>query len=342
MEKYRKTLLLAFKIGIGTSIAIYIAQTLRLEYAVSAGTVTLLTLMMSKWATVKLSVARLATFIMTVLLAWVIFSHISSMWIAYGVLLTLVVFIAELFGWRATISVNAVVAVHLLTSQDFSAAAIWNEFLLVLIGIILAVILNLFNANFSHKRKIISNMRDTENRLQTFLRELAADLSGKEVQEDVWKDICSLETQIQEYIKSASEYQDNTFQSHPEYYISYFEMRYEQCRVLHSLHDELVKIRSMPKQAAVVSEYILYLSEYVIEINHPTQQIMRMNEIFADMQNEDLPKTRDEFENRAVLYHILMDIQDFLTYKANFVSQLDQAQLTRYWNKNRANEGVHK
>lgn len=342
MEKYRKTLLLAFKIGIGTSIAIYIAQTLHLEYAVSAGTVTLLTLMMSKWATVKLSIARLATFIMTILLAWVIFSHISSMWIAYGVLLTLVVFIAELFGWRATISVNAVVAVHLLTSQDFSAAAIRNEFLLVLIGIILAVILNLFNANFSHKRKIISNMRDTEKRLQTFLRELAADLSGEKVQEDVWKDIYALEIQLQEYIKSASEYQDNTFQSHPEYYISYFEMRYEQCRVLHNLHDELAKIQSMPKQAAVVSEYILYLSEYVIEINHPTQQIMRLNEIFADMQNEDLPKTRDEFENRALLYHILMDIQDFLTYKANFVSQLDQAQLTRYWNKNRTDEGVHK
>lgn len=333
MEKYRKTLLLAFKIGIGTSMAIYIAQMLHLEYAVSAGTVTLLTLMMSKWATVKLSIARLVTFIMTVLMAWVIFSHISSMWIAYGVLLTLVVFVADLFGWRATISVNAVVAVHLLTSHDFSAVAIWNEFLLVLIGIVLAIILNLFHANFSHKRKLVSDMRDTEKSLQSILRELADYLSGKEIQQDVWKDICALETQIQEHIKSASEYQDNTFQSHPEYFISYFEMRYEQCRILHNLHDELVKIRSIPTQAAVIAEYMLYLVEYVIEINHPTLQIARLNEIFADMRNEELPKSRDEFENRAMLYHILMDIQDFLTYKANFVCQLNQTQLARYWNK---------
>lgn len=342
MEKYGKTFLLAFKIGIGTSIAIYIAQTLNLEYAVSAGTVTLLTLMMSKWATVKLSVARLATFVMTALLAWVIFSHIDSMWIAYGTLLTLVVFIAELFGWRATISVNAVVAVHLLTSRDFRAAAIRNEFLLVLIGVVLAVILNLFNANVSHKRKIISDMRDTEHRLQAFLRELAADLSGEEVQEDVWKDICALEAHIQEYIRSASEYQDNTFHSHPEYYISYFEMRYAQCQVLHNLHDELVKIRNMPRQAALIGEYISYLAEYVIEINHPTQQIARLNEIFADMRGEELPKTRDEFESRAMLYHILMDIHDFLMKKANFVSQLDQAQLTRYWNQAHIQEGAKK
>ena len=61
----------------------------------------------------------------------------------------------------------------------------------------------------------------------------------------------------------------------------------------------------------------------------------------GDQQNEDLPKTRNEFENRAMLYHILMDIQDFLTHKANFVSQLDRAQLTRYWNKNCTNAGIH-
>ncbi len=342
MEKYKKILLMALKIGVGSSVAIYIAQTLHLEYAVSAGTVTLLTLMTSKWETIKLSIARFVTLIMTLLIAWTILSHISSMWIAYGILLTLVVFIAELLGWRSTISVNSVVAAHLLTNQDFSIQAVWNEFQLVLIGVIIALILNLFHANFSHKQKIIADMRDTENRLQGILRELSAYLSGYEMQHDVWENINALEIQIQEYIKSATEYQDNTFHSHPEYYISYFKMRYEQCRVLHNLHSELVKIRSMPKQAATIAEYILYLAEYVIEINHPTQQITRLNEIFSNMRNEELPKTRDEFENRAMLYHVLMDIQDFLTHKSNFVEQLDQAQLARYWNENRINEGVYK
>ena len=333
MEKYRKILLLAVKIGLGSSIAIYIAQTLHLEYAVSAGTVTLLTLMTSKWETIKLSIARLVTFITTLFMVWIIFPHINSIWIAYGILLTLVVFIAETFGWRSTISVNAVAAAHLLTNQDFSAAAIWNEFLLVLIGVILAVILNLFHANFSHKRKIISDMRDTENRLQSVLGDLAAYLSGDEAQHNVWDDIHTLEDRIQSYIKSASEYQENTFQSHPVYYIDYFEMRYEQCRVLHNLNDELIKIRSMPKQAVMIAEYLLYLAEYVIEINYPTLQITRLNEIFEEMRNGEPPKTSDEFEDRALMYHILMDIQDFLAHKANFVSKLDQTQRERYWNR---------
>ena len=332
MEKYRKILLLAVKIGLGSSIAIYIAQTLHLEYAVSAGTVTLLTLMTSKWETIRLSIARLVTFITTLLMVWIIFPHVNSVWIAYGILLTLVVFIAESFGWRTTISVNAVAAAHLLTNQDFSAAAIWNEFLLVLIGVVLAMILDLFHANYSHKRKIVSDMRDTENRLQSILGELATYLSGDESQHNVWDDIRALEDRIKNYIKSASEYQENTFQSHPEYYIAYFEMRYEQCRVLHNLNDELAKIRNMPKEAVVIAEYLLYLAEYVVEINHPTPQITRLDEIFEEMRGGEPPKSSDEFEDRALMYHILMDIQDFLTHKANFVSKLDQTQLERYWN----------
>ena len=331
MEKYRKTLLLAVKIGLGSSIAVYIAQTLRLNYAVSAGTVTLLTLMTSKWQTIRLSVARLVTFIMTALMAWIVFSHIRSIWIAYGILLTMAVFIAEAFGWRATISVNSVVAAHLLLDQDISPTTIWNEFQLVLIGVVLALILNLFHANYFHKRKIVSDMRDTEIGLQSILRDLSAYLSGNEMRETVWDDICELETQIQGYIRSANEYWENTFQSHPKYYISYFEMRYEQCRILQNLHDELVKIRNMPSHAVMLAEYLLYLADYVIEINHPTQQIARLNGILEEMRGRELPKTREEFEIRAMLYHILMDIHDFLDQKAKFVSKLDQTQLEQYW-----------
>ena len=335
MEKYRKILLLSVKIGLGSSIAILIAQALQLEYAVSAGTVTLLTLMTTKWETLKLSVSRFITFAITILLAWMIFSYANYPWVAYGILLTLVVFIAETFGLRATISVNSVVAAHLVSNQDFSLAGIRNELLLVLIGVVIAIILNLFHLNTTHQRQIVSDMRDTENKLQSILVELAAYLSGNEMQEKVWDNICALEEQIEDYTQSAREYQDNTFQSHPEYYISYFEMRHKQCHILLYLHDDLVKILTIPKQAAVIAEYLLYLADFVIEINSPDRQIDRLNNIFADMKNEELPKTREEFENRAILYHILMDIQDFLMCKADFVKNLDSRQLHLYWKNSR-------
>ena len=63
-------------------------KSIGLNYAVSAGTITLLSLMNSKWETIKLSGSRIASFLITVLAGWILFTNISSMWIAYGILLT--------------------------------------------------------------------------------------------------------------------------------------------------------------------------------------------------------------------------------------------------------------
>ena len=81
-RKASKTLMLALKICIGSSLAIYIATLLHLKFATSAGTITLLTLLTTKWETMRLSVFRLITFVMTVVIAWLTFTHCSSEWIA--------------------------------------------------------------------------------------------------------------------------------------------------------------------------------------------------------------------------------------------------------------------
>ena len=126
-ERWKKILILAAKIAIGSSSAIYIAQCLKLEYAASAGTIALLTLMMTKWETVKVSIFRLLTFLGTIAVSWVVFLHIEKIWIAYGLFIFTIVFFSELAGWRATISVNSVVGAHLLVSRDFSVHSIRNE-----------------------------------------------------------------------------------------------------------------------------------------------------------------------------------------------------------------------
>ena len=125
-------------------------------------------------------------------------------------------------------------------------------------------------------------MRLSENQLQIILGEIAAYLSNKEMQRNVWEDICTLEKQLQEFIKEAYEYQENTFQSHPGYYIAYFEMRLNQCQVLHNLHYEMKKMRTMPKQAKIIAEYMIYLMDYVVELNVPASQIEKLNEILKE------------------------------------------------------------
>lgn len=334
---FRKLFLRALKIGVGTSLAIFISEFLHLEYSAAAGSVTLLTLLTTKWETLRLSVFRMVSFALSVGLAFLVFLHTND-WIAYGVFIFIIFVISNLLNWSATVSVNAVIGTHFLMTKDFSAAFVWNECQLVLIGVGIAIILNLFHANHRHKKEIIDSMRYAEKQLQYILGELAAYLTDHEMQRSVWKDIQELEKKLQLYIKDAEEYQDNTFVSHPAYYIDYFTMRLNQCQILQNLHEECRKIRSMPVQAKVIAEYILYLMDYVIEVNAPDAQIEELQKLFDGMKKQPLPVTREEFESRAMLFHMLMDIQDFLNYKKEFVEHLDEVQLKQYWETGRADK----
>lgn len=333
-QKKWKPLMQAAKIGIGSSAAIYIAESLNLQYAAAAGTIALLTIVATKWETMRLSLLRIVTFLIATALSWATITAFRSEWVAYGVYIFVIVMMCEVLGWKPTISVNAVIGTHFLSTRDFSREFILNEFCLVLIGITIAVILNLFHNNSSHKKEIIAHMRYTEERLQGILREVGAYLSHEKMHgsQSVWDDIESLEGELQEFAGEAYDYQENTFQSHPGYYIDYFEMRIKQFNILYNLHHEMKKIREIPKQAAVVAEYVEYLADYVIERNAPEEQIRRLEGIFETMRREPMPADAEEFENRAILYHILMDLEDFLLTKKRFVDGLDERQMRIYWN----------
>lgn len=331
MGNYRKIIILSLKIGIGSCAALHLAEYLNLEYAISAGTITLLTLLTTKWETLHLSLWRIVTFLITVLMAAFFYSLIPVPWIAYGLLLALLTGLSEILDLRPTLSVNAVIAAHLLSQRDHLATAVINEFFLVLIGIVFAVLFNLFQMNDRHKKHIISNMSSVENRLQMLMGALAAYLSNKSMERDVWADIVCLEQDLQDCVKEAYEYQNNTFHSHPEYYISYFEMRYNQCQILHNLHYEMQKIRTTPEQAHIIADYMLYLTDFITEHNLPELQLQHLEDILTSFRESSLPQTREEFENRAVLYHIMMDLEDFLLYKKRFVKNLDSRQLEIYW-----------
>lgn len=119
-RKLEKILLLAVKIAVGSAAAVYVAEALHLENAVSAGTVTLLSLLGTKRETVRVSIARIGAFLFTVLLAYLAIPNIESDWITYCVILFILVFVLAVVGWMPTLSVNFVIIAHYVTKKEFS------------------------------------------------------------------------------------------------------------------------------------------------------------------------------------------------------------------------------
>ncbi|MBQ9122500.1 MAG: hypothetical protein IJY10_03300 [Lachnospiraceae bacterium] len=324
LKKGRQIAVKALKIGIGSCIAILMAEFFELQNSVSAGTIALLTILSTRWDTFRLAYTRIISFFVTVLVCFLAF-HLGSGWVQYGIAVIVIVIFCDVVGWSNNLSVNAVIGAHFFTSNDFSAGFIWNEFCLLLIGISIAIVLSLFTDNKGSKRAIVHHMHYVEKQMKVILGELAAYLNNQVMDHSVWDDVANLEEEIKGFIEEACKYRDNAVGGkRPEHYSDYFEMRLQQIAILRSLHQEMKRIRSMTAQGKRAAEYLLFMRDRVDDVHSLDDQYQKLHGMLEDMKAEALPETREEFESRAILYHVLLDLEDYILIKKRFVSELSE------------------
>ena len=324
VKKGRQISAKALKIGIGSCIAILLAEFCGLQNAVSAGTIALLTILSTRWDTYRLAYTRILSFFVTVFICYLAF-HLGSGWIQYGLAVIALVIFCEVIGWGTTLSVNAVIGAHFFNSNDFSLEFIRNEFMLLLFGIGVAIVLSLFTDNKGSKRAIVHHMHYVERQMKIILGELAAYLNDQKMDHSVWDDVANLEEEIKDFIAEACKYRDNSVRGkRPEHYCDYFEMRLQQIAILRSLHQEMKRIRSMTEQGKRAAEYFLFMQERVDKAHSLDEQFDKLNSMLEEMKAGPLPISREEFESRAILYHVLLDLEDYILIKKRFVSELSE------------------
>lgn len=318
-NQFPKYTLLSVKLAAGSSMAIIAAQAFRLNFASAAGIIAMFTIMSTRRATLRLALIRLISFVITVGLAWAVFLHIGSSWLAYGVFALLLCEISMAAGWKSCLSVNAVIGTHFWSTPDFHFDHVLNEFLLVLIGITVAVLLDFFHADRLQRRRLRENIQQIDLRLQNMLEQIAAYLLDLGKSEIIWEELQNLEAYLEVCRHKAYEYQENALLSDREYYIRYMDMRISQCKILFSLHSHMKMLRSRPAQAVLIAEYMMEVKVHITERNQPKFQMEQLYKILESFRQDALPKDREEFESRAILYHVLMDMEEFLLCKKRFL-----------------------
>ena len=316
----RKMAIKVLKIAVGSCMAVAVAQFFELPYATSAGIVTLLTVQNTRRDTIRLAAERLLSFLLSVLLVFVCFRYIGKLeWVNYGVYIFLMVHVCYFFGWENTISVNAVMGTHYLLTPDYSLNFAASELAVIAIGTALALLMNWHMP--SNLKILWEDIRKAEDDMQQVLQELACYLEGKLDGAHIWLDLDQLEQSIHRGLDRAHEHAHNTLSEEDHYYIEYMEMRLQQCALLQAIRHRVWKIDGMPEQAKIISDYLRYLAPYVHEKNIPDRQSADLQQVFDQMKQQPLPESRDEFESRAILYHVLLDLEDFLFVKKRFADQ---------------------
>ncbi len=135
--------LFLLKVAIGSAISIWIAGSFGLLYSPSAGIITLLTIQNTRRETLSIAVRRLLSFLLSILIAFIVFSLMGYNFAAFGVFLLFFVGFCIAFGLKDGISMNAVLMTHFLIEEHMKPALIGNEALLLIIGMGIGILINM-------------------------------------------------------------------------------------------------------------------------------------------------------------------------------------------------------
>lgn len=316
------------KIAVGSALSIMIADILGLSFGTAAGIITLLSVQNTKKETLQVAGRRILAFIIAIILSWVVFNMLGYTAITFGVFLFIFVIICELGSLSEGISICAVLVTHFLTLQRMNMQDVWNEFLLLVVGIGVGAVTNLYIP------RNVREIKESQIYIEGKMREILVRLAGQLKQPDnqrVLIAIQELHLYIQHAVKLAYENQNNTFLSDTQYFISYMELRLTQLTVIERICSLVEKVDASLPQAVELAEFFEHVADSFRETNDGVRLLEEYEKLKLYFEQDKLPVERREFENRAVLYLILGEMQWFLQLKNDFAANLTEKQLSLYW-----------
>lgn len=327
-------LLKVFKFSIGSFISIIIAQYFSLNFVSSAGIITILTIQDTKKDTLLLGVKRILSFSISILLASLLFSIFGIHSLTFAIFILLLFPISYFFHWKETVSVNAVIATHFLTEQRISVSLIGNELGLLFIGTTIAILLNTYmpNNNKQIKQYLFEIEQTKSNILLSFTRflsEPSIDLSKFE--EDVSLSFHTLNQKLEDTMQKSKLNIGNTFYEHSSYFITYLEMLKGQYTILVHFYHALTRLTFLPPQAESIAQLLEETAKTIYSKKDTAFLINHLTHLLETMKREPLPVDRKEFENRAILYHLLLELAVFISLKQEFILSLDKEQIKLYY-----------
>lgn len=317
------------KIALGSTLSIFLATCFGLQYSISAGIITLLTIQDTKKETIFISFKRIIAFVFATTLALCLFPPLHYSTISFGIFLFIFVGGCYLTKLGDGIAMNAVLATHYILSTDLSIAMIGNEAMLLLLGAGIGTLVNLVMPD--HVQQIRNVQATIETELRKILFRMAYFIQENDKSNFQPNCLEALQQLIRDGVKHAYTNMNNSLLKESQYYIQYMEMRKQQYSILKEIYEKIILLKSVPAQAVDVSRFIEEIANTLMESNNAKHLISQEELLHEQLRQSPLPVSRDEFEDRAVLYMILVDFKLFLQTKERFADNLTAEQLEKYW-----------
>lgn len=309
----------SLKIALAALAAIALAGRLGLKYSATAGIITVLSIGNTKRETLKSALRRGMAFGCALLLGGACFGLLGFTLPAFATYLFLFALVCMTAGWGEAIAMDSVLITHFLGEGSMELPLIGNEILLFLIGVSFGILVNLHLHRKSGEFTSLSDEVDDQmkgilHRMSLWLPEEDKSNYGSDCFDRLEKALAAAG------LCAVRNYNNALFEKN-RYELEYVRMRERQCEVLKEMYSNVKSIGTATAQGEIVAGFLGKIERDYHRDNTVEALLAEQEGLLERMRTQPLPASREEFETRALLYHILLQAGVLLEVKRRFAME---------------------
>jgi len=319
LKQIKQILFNTIKITAAAVFAILVALLLRLDFAVSAGIVAILSVQPTKKETLKTAIDRFLAFIAALVICGLCFNLIGFTTTVFYLYLVLFILICQWRKWYSAMAMDSVLISHFLNFEKMGFKEIYNECLLFIIGVGFGIFVNIY----LHKRT--NYIEELKSNTDELIKQVIYRMSLRIMDPGLPNYDGSCFTKLNESLfiakRAAKKNFNNQFKNTDTYDTKYLQMRESQIKVLQEMYKSVYRIKTVPSTALDIASIFEKVSIEYHKDNDVKSLLEDLSVIRETMKTVPFPVTRPEFEDRANLFILLERLQEFLTIKQEFMKQ---------------------
>ncbi|MGL5902630.1 MAG: aromatic acid exporter family protein [Cetobacterium sp.] len=306
------------KTALASLLAYYLSDYFDIKYGLTASIIAIISIQATKSDSIKITIERFFAVLLGMSLFIFLSSFLGYQYITFGIFILLFMPLCMKFRIFQGFLVTTVLATHILSEKSVSPSFLLNEFYVLVIGLSVGNLLNLYMP--TNSKRIDEVKIEVDSMLKTILIDIAESLKCSCVSVNENKNYKAFKATIEEGKKYSLLDYDNALFDKCNQNLDFFSLRRRQYRIL-------TRMRSCFRRLYITHEYSLIIADFITKVADSIDVdaniiplIKEHKELTELFSNFPLPKTRAEFENRATLFQLLQEMDEFLRSKIEFQS----------------------
>ncbi|MEI7024370.1 aromatic acid exporter family protein [Paenibacillus sp. y28] len=299
------------KTALASVIAVYAAGLLGLQFASSAGLLAILGVDVTRKKSLKSVSVRFAAALLGLFVAVFLFMVFGYHAWVIGLYIVLAYPVLSRVHLRDGMINSSVIMFHVYSARTVAPSFLYNEILLLVIGLGSAVLVNLaympkLDKQLLEKRHVVEGLFSVMfTRIAEYLDDHSRVWSGKE--------LISAEAHIGQGVEMARKAKENHLFAEDSPWLTYFLMRSQQLESIQRMMMLVSQVDQTLDQGRLMGEIFRELSEDVKSEHYTGQAEHYLEELRKKYKQMPLPASRAEFEARSALLQLGVELRLFLS-----------------------------